>query len=69
MQTRLEKLEINIQTIQTDLAVIKASYATKADLGAIKADISDAKTRIILWVVSAVFMAQLLPLLIRSLPL
>lgn len=67
MQTRLEKLENDVQAIKTDVAVIKASYASKADVSAIKGDISDAKTRIILWVVSAVFFAQLLPPLIQEL--
>ena len=43
-----------------DIAVIKATMATKAD-------VADAKTAIILWAVSAVVLAQLVPLPIKLL--
>jgi hypothetical protein len=37
---------------------VKSNYASKADL-------SDARNAIIVWVVSAVFMAQLLPVFLK----
>ncbi|XYX39313.1 hypothetical protein WKI72_12960 [Candidatus Erwinia dacicola] len=56
MQQRVRELEKNIQSVQTDIAVIKSNYATKED-------VSNAKNSIILWVVSAVVFAQLIPAL------
>lgn len=42
------------------LAVIESNYATRADL-------ADVKTSIIVWVVSAVFLTQWLPILLKRL--
>lgn len=62
MEERIKKLEAAVEktserlvTIERDLAVIKSNYATTAT-------VSDAKNSIILWVVSAIFVAQLLPM-------
>jgi uncharacterized coiled-coil protein SlyX len=46
--------------VEQDLAIIKATYATKADVLA-------AKNSVIMWVVSAVLFAQVLPLLLSKL--
>ena len=66
MEARVARLEADVAIIKIDVAVIKANGATKADLaelkGTIKAEIAEAKTGIIMWVVGAIFVAQLLPL-------
>ena len=66
MEARVAKLEIlaektgeRLGAIEKDVAVIKSNYATKAD-------VAEAKNSIIMWVVSAIFLAQLLPALLRK---
>jgi hypothetical protein len=54
MLQRIRDLEKDTQQMKTDLAVMRSNYATKAD-------VSDAKSAIILWVVGAVVLAQLIP--------
>ena len=67
MEARISKLEALTEktgermiALERDVAVIKSNYATKAD-------VSEAKNSIIMWVVSAIFLAQLLPTLLKHL--
>ncbi|MCY0910887.1 hypothetical protein [Massilia antarctica] len=46
---------------KADIAELKA--ATKADIADLKTAIAEAKSSILMWVVTAIFMAQLLPLI------
>jgi ABC-type metal ion transport system substrate-binding protein len=55
---RVTSLERELPAMKTDIAVVKSNYASKADL-------SNARNAIIVWVVSAVFMAQLLPVFLK----
>lgn len=59
MLQRIKDLEKDMGVIKTDLAVMKSNYATKSD-------VSDAKFSIIVWVVGAIFLAQLLPPIISA---
>lgn len=54
MLQRVKDLEKEVQSMKTDVAVIRSNYATKAD-------VSDAKNSIIQWVVGAVVLSQLIP--------
>jgi DNA-binding ferritin-like protein len=60
-----EKMAERLFALERDVAIIKSNYATKADLAELKADIAAAKASIIMWVVTAIFLAQLLPALLN----
>jgi hypothetical protein len=60
IDTRLDGLDARMYAVEKDLAVIKSNYATKAD-------VLEAKNSVIMWVISAVFLAQLLPILLKKL--
>jgi hypothetical protein len=66
MEARVTKLEAIVEKtserlakLEQDVAVIKSNYSTKAD-------VADAKNSIIMWVVSAILLAQLLPALMKK---
>ena len=67
MNARVAKLEADLTAIKIDLAVIKANGASKSDIADCKAAISEAKFAIVLWVAGIVFLAQLLPPVVRLL--
>lgn len=66
MEKRIEKLEADLAAIKLDVGIIKANGATKSDIAETKATISEAKTAIILWVAGAVFLAQVIPGLLKK---
>jgi len=67
MEPRVKALEETMIQVRQDLAVMRSNYVTKADLsevrGDLKAEIANSKSSIIMWVVGAIFLAQLLPAL------
>ena len=65
MEKRIEKLESDMAAIKLDLGILKANSATKSDIAETKAMISEAKSSIIIWVTAAIFLAQLLPALLK----
>lgn len=56
LETIAEKTAERLSTLERDVAVIRSNYATKAD-------VTDSTNKIIMWVVGAIFLAQLLPIL------
>ncbi|EOW7153632.1 TPA: hypothetical protein ACPZQZ_001987 [Yersinia enterocolitica] len=56
MLQSVKNLEKELFTIKTDVEIIKSNYATKEN-------VSNAKNSIIMWVVGAIFFAQLIPAL------
>ena len=73
MDARVSKLEAiasktteHLASIDRELAVIKAQMDSFAKHYATKADLSEAKNSIIMWVVSAILLAQILPALLKK---
>lgn len=66
MEKRVEKLESELASIKLDIGIIKANGATKSDIAETKAVVSEAKSTIILWVVTAIILAQILPGLLKK---
>jgi ribosome-interacting GTPase 1 len=78
LEVMAEKTSERLYALEPDVAIIKANGATKADIAELRADIAvlkgeltsaiaQAKTGITLWVVSAIFLAQVLPMLLSKL--
>lgn len=59
IQNLVDKIMERLGALERDVAVIKSNYATKSD-------IVDAKTSIVMWVVSAILLAQILPTLLKK---
>lgn len=52
-------LRCDVNILNIDMAVVKANYATKTD-------VLEAKHSIVMWIVSAILLAQLLPPILRK---
>ena len=63
MEARVRSLEDAMAQVRQDLAVMRSNYATKEDLANVRAEVANAKTSIIMWVVGAIIFAQVLPAL------
>jgi hypothetical protein len=59
MDIRVQKVENDLASLNIDMAVVKSNYATRTD-------IVEAKNSIVMWVVTAVILVQLFPLLLRK---
>lgn len=60
LESLAEKSDARLHAIEKDLAVMRAE---------IKATVAEAKNSIIMWVVSAILLAQVLPVLLKKLGL
>jgi hypothetical protein len=69
LESVAEKTDARLHAIEKDVAVIKSSHATREDVAALRGDmkssVAEAKNSIIMWVVSAILLAQLLPALLK----
>lgn len=70
LEALAEKTSERLTAIEKDVAVIKSNYATKEDVAALRGDmkaaVAEAKNSIIMWVVSAILLAQVLPSLLKK---
>ena len=76
METRVTKLEsiaekadARLQAIERDVALIRQKQDEFAKHYATKSDLTEAKNSIIMWVVSALLLAQVLPAILKKLGL
>lgn len=67
VESRLSKLEDKVSAIQIDIGILRGTSATKDDIAQLGTAIAESRASIILWVVTAIFLAQLLPPLIKQL--
>lgn len=67
LETLAEKTGEKLASIDLRLAKIEGKQEEFTKHYATKADLMSAKNSIIMWVVSAIFLAQLLPVLLRKL--
>lgn len=69
LESLAEKTDARLHSIEKDVAVIKSQLDGMAKHYATKADLLDVKSSIIMWVVSAILLAQLLPALLKKIGL
>ena len=61
LESLAEKTNERLAALEKDVAVIKSNYSTKADIESVKTAVAEGQTKIIMWVVGAIFLAQILP--------
>ena len=66
LETIAEKTGEKLIAIEKDLSIVKTQMDGFTKHYATKADLTDAKNSIIMWVVTAILMAQLLPALLKK---
>jgi hypothetical protein len=66
LETIAEKMSERLVAIDKDVGIIKTQMDSFTKHYATKADLTEAKNSIIMWVVGAVFLAQLLPGLLKK---
>ncbi|MBV5322250.1 MAG: hypothetical protein JZU60_00280 [Ilumatobacteraceae bacterium] len=66
LETIAEKTSDRLVVIEKDIAIIKSQMDGFTKHYATKADLTEAKNSIIMWVVSAILLAQLLPTLLKK---
>jgi hypothetical protein len=66
LETLAEKTEKDLTDIRLDLVKVNGKMEEFSKYYATKADVMDAKNSIIMWVVSAILLAQLLPSLLKK---
>jgi hypothetical protein len=72
MEIRLAKVEQDVADLKVAVKVIQETMATRTDIESLRTQIEALKayfearqTRMLMWIISAVFFAQLLPLIAR----
>jgi hypothetical protein len=63
---RVGHLEIDMRDVRDRMIRVETKIDSHTDLFATKADVANAKNSIIMWLVSAILIAQLLPALLRK---
>jgi|GEM_PF-2070035 len=73
MENRLAKVEQDVADLKLAVKVIQETMATKTDIESLRTQIEAQKayfearqSRMLMWIISAVFFAQLLPLIARQ---
>jgi hypothetical protein len=66
LEALAEKTSAQLLSIDKDLAILKVQMDGVSKHYATKADVAEARSSIIMWVVSAILLAQLLPALLKK---
>lgn len=77
MNERVDRLEViaektsdRLYALEKEVAIIRETGATKTDIAELRSEmksaVEQAKSSTIIWVVGAVFLAQVLPVLLRK---
>jgi predicted Zn-dependent protease len=59
MDIQMKEIKDDLAVLNIEMAVVKANYSTKKD-------VAEAKHSIVMWVVSTMFLVQLLPVMMKK---